>query len=156
MIKTLTKNTHKALSVISLLLNGGIFANYLSQKYFEQSSDFIENQIKGLKVPEKGLINKFITKAKELNWSTLELKSDIELQSVEGFCKSGLGGLLESKFSKDLLGQTTHFGLIYPVLALVYGDDWHTDGKVALGIGVVGLFEVTHWWVNESEASELN
>ena len=150
MIKLILKNTHKALSIISLGLNGGIAGHTILSRFVPDQLTFVTRQIAGLnnQIPQSGIVGDVSNKLIGLNWSELKLSNDTKLLSTEGICKSGIAGLLELRFSDSIFPHTTHFGVVYPALVLFYGDDWHTDSKFAIGLAGVAAFETAYWWLD--------
>ena len=145
----LVKQTHKGLTVISLALNGGIALHTAFTKL--GGKNFINTQITDFQktLPK----HEIITNITNLHWNKLECAADLAISSIEGFVKSGVAGLLELKFSHDLIGHTTHFGLIYPGLTLFYGDQWADDAKLLTGLIAVAAFETTYWCMNSEQDS---
>ena len=155
MIKSILKNTHKALSVISLWLNGGIATHTILSRFAPDQLNFVNQQLEDLnrQIPNDGMVGDIVKSVIRLNWSKLKISQDTKIFSPEGICKSGIAGLLELRFSDSIFPQTTHFGVVYPALVLVYGDDWHTDGKLAIGLAGVAAFETAYWWLDCSNES---
>lgn len=149
MIKSAVKSIHKGLSLTSLLLNGGIASHLALNKFSGEGLALIKEQIEDLnaQLPQGGLIGDLRANISKLHWDKLAFSGEL-LFSLENICKSGIAGLLELRFSDSIFPQTTHFGIVYPVLVLAYGDDWHTDGKLAMGLGAVGAFETLYWWMD--------
>ncbi len=149
MIKSTLKNIHEGLSLTSLLLNCGIAFHMALSKFPQVGLSLIQDQITESNkcLPENGFIKDLHTRIAVLNWGNLKFSGDFSF-SPESICKSGIAALLELRFSDSILPQTTHFGIVYPVLVLVYGDNWHIDGKLAMGLGCVGAFETIYWWMD--------
>ncbi len=149
MIKSTVKSINKGLSLTSLLLNGGIAFHMVLSKFSQRGLDLINTQITDLNknLPGDGFIKNLHTRIAGLKWENLKFSGDFSF-SPEGICKSGTAGLLELRFSESIFPQTTHFGVVYPALVLVYGENWDTDGKLAIGLGAVGAFETLYWWMD--------
>jgi hypothetical protein len=152
--------THKLASALSLILNGGMLANVIINRSFgEEGKQFLSDQFYDLNAQLPREIQEVLeTVTDNLKWDSLKCDNETKLSSFKGLIESGLGGILELKFSDSIFYQTTHFGLIYPTLSLMYGENWYTDGKALGGVVVVSAFELLYWWDKDDIEShpELN
>ncbi len=150
MLKFLVGKTHSTLTLVSLVLNGGSFLQTMGNQFYPAGNDFFAGQYKNAK---DLLINKLGDQTEAgiaffenfHHWDQLKLQEETSLFSQEGLIHSGAAGLLELRFSESIFGQTTHFGVVVPLLKLVYGNAWATDGKVLIGLGAIAGLETAYW-----------
>lgn len=149
---SLIHNIHKTLTVASLALNGGGFAHNILSTW-STGKEWVNNQITALNkfIPTYGILGSLCNGVKSLQWDKLNVPQEQSWKSIEFLMQSGLGGLLEVRFSKEFFGQTTHFGLIYPALVLAYGDDWAKDGRPGIAFVATAGLEILEWWFHTSE-----
>lgn len=144
-------NIHSALTLASLSLNGGTFTNTIFSKYLPVGNEFFAKQYEDAKkvilpkLTDYPIVAGGLNFIESLKWNSLKCSEKTSLFSVDGAIHSGAAGLLELRFSKFIVGQTTHFGVVVPALKLAYGEEWSTDGKVLIGLGSIAAFETAYW-----------
>jgi hypothetical protein len=153
LLKSTLNSTGKLLTLASFGLNGLAFGGTFAQEITNSSLLSLQSSLNGLltNYPKAQLyiglgcmsLKSLGTQGK--NFTDIPSMLYDPKNNGKALVDSGIAGFAELYFSKGLLGQTTHFGLVPQVLKCYYGTD-QVSQKLPLALLGMGAFEVAYWW----------